>query len=168
MRNEKAQIVSFVAAASNSGKTTLIEKIIPLLKSRGLRVAVVKHAHAGLEADLPGKDSWRYREAGADSVMLIGPDGSIHAGTPTAEPQKDIESLARDFDIVIQEGFKKTAQNKIEVFRAGVSGEQPLCMTDPSFIALVSDAPFATTIPRFDINDISSITAYLIAHFIDR
>jgi molybdopterin-guanine dinucleotide biosynthesis protein B len=129
---------------------------------------VVKHAHAGFEAERPGKDSWRFREAGADCVMLIGPDGSILTGTPQAEPHAAFESLSRDFDLVIQEGFKKTAQNKIEVFRTGVSGEQPLCMTDPSIIALVSDAPFAITIPRFDSNDISGITEYLIANFIHR
>jgi molybdopterin-guanine dinucleotide biosynthesis protein B len=166
-RNVEARIVSFVAAASNSGKTTLIEKIVPLLKARGLRVAVVKHAHAGFETDRPGKDSRRFREAGADAVMLIGPDGSILMETLQAEPYTDLEFLVRDFDIVIQEGFKKTAKNRIEVFRAGVSGEQPLCMTDPSFVALVSDIPIDTTIPRFDINDINGITEYLIANFVD-
>ena len=169
MRNAelKAKTVSFVAAASNSGKTTLIEKIIPLLKARGLRVAVVKHAHAGFDMDRPGKDSWRFREAGADAVMIIGPEELAPAGKLKAEPLVKFELLARDVDIVIQEGFKKTAKNKIEVFRAGISGEQPLCMTDSSFLALVCDAPFDTTIPRFDINDILGITDYLIVNFID-
>jgi molybdopterin-guanine dinucleotide biosynthesis protein B len=167
MRNEKSRIVSFVAAASNSGKTTLIEKIIPLLKARGLRVAVVKHAHGGFEMDRPGKDSWRFREAGADAVMLIGPDGLALTKTLQAEPLAELDLLARDVDIVIQEGFKKTATNRIEVFRTGISGEQPLCMTDPSFLALVSDAPFDTTIPRFDINDTCGIIEFLIAKFID-
>ena len=167
LRNEKARIVSFVAASSNSGKSTLIEKIIPLLKARGLRVAVVKHAHAGFEPDRPGKDSWRFREAGADAVMLIGPDDQAITTTLQAKPFAELELLARGVDLVIQEGFKKTAKNKIEVFRTGISGEQPLCMTDPSFRALVSDAPFETTIPRFDITDICGITEYLIANFID-
>ena len=160
------RIVSFVAAASNSGKTTLIEKIIPLLKSRGLRIAVVKHAHAGFEMDRPGKDSWRFREAGADAVMIIGPDALVLTKNLQAEPLADLELLARDVDIVIQEGFKGTAKNKIEVFRMGISGEQPLCMTDPSFLALVSDVPFATTIPRFDINDVRGIAEYLVATII--
>jgi molybdopterin-guanine dinucleotide biosynthesis protein B len=160
------RIVSFVAAASNSGKTTLIEKIIPLLKARGLRVAVVKHAHAGFEMDRPGKDSWRFREAGADAVLIIGPDALALTKTLQAEPIVELELLARDADIVIQEGFKKTAQNKIEVFRRGISGEQPLCMTDPSFLALVSDVPYDTPIPRFDLNDAGGIAEYLIANFI--
>jgi molybdopterin-guanine dinucleotide biosynthesis protein B len=165
--DKTAQVVSFVAAASNSGKTTLIEKIIPLLKARGLRVAVVKHAHGGFEMDRPGKDSWRFREAGADAVMVVGPDAMALTKTLQDEPLAELELLARDVDIVIQEGFKKTAKNKIEVFRSGISGEQPLCMTDSTFLALVSDAPFDTTIPRFDINDLCGITGYLIATFID-
>ena len=165
-RNKKAQVVSFVAACSNSGKTTLIEKLIPLLKAHGLRVGVVKHAHAGFGMDRPGKDSWRLSEAGADAVMIIGPDGQAITTTLQAGPLAGLELLARNVDIVIQEGFKKTAKNKIEVFRSGISGEQPLCMTDPSILALVSDAPFDTTIPRFDSNDTSGITEYLIANFI--
>ncbi len=67
-------VVSFVAASSNSGKTTLIEKIVPILKARGLRVAVIKHASGGFDLDKPGKDSWRFQQAGADSVILVGPD----------------------------------------------------------------------------------------------
>jgi len=161
LRNDKVRIVSFVAAGSNSGKTTLIEKIIPLLKARGLRVAVVKHAPSGFEKDRPGKDSWRFSEAGADAVVVIGPGGSMFAGMPHAE----LEALAQDFDIIIQEGFKETAKNKIEVFRRGVSAEQPLCMKDPTILALVSDTPFATTIPRFDSNDICGIIEYVIANF---
>jgi len=167
MPHGKSSVVSFVAAASNSGKTTLIEKIIPVLKTRGLRVAVVKHAHAGFEMDRPGKDSWRFREAGADAVMIIGPDGSVLMRKRQAEQLADLELLARDADIVIQEGFKEIAMNKIEVFRAGISGEQPLCMTDPSLLALVSDTAFETTIPRFDINDIRGIIEFLIANFVD-
>ncbi len=167
LRNEKSKIVSFVAAASNSGKTTLIEKLIPLLRARGLRVAVVKHAHAGFEFDRPGKDSWRFREAGADAVMLISPDRLALTKTLQAEPLAEIEMLAHDVDLIIQEGFKRTAKNKIEVFRSGISGKQPLCMTDPSFLALVSDVPFDTAIPRFDSNDAFAITEYLIANFTD-
>ena len=117
--------------------------------------------------DRPGKDSWRFREAGADAVMIIGPEGLSPAGKLKPEQLAEFELLAGDVDIVLQEGFKKTAKNKIEVFRAGISAEQPLCLTDPSFRALVSDAPFDTTILRFDINDTSGITEYLIANFIN-
>ena len=67
------EVVSFVAASSGSGKTTLIEKIVAILKARGLRVAVMKHASAGYDLDKQGKDSWRFQQAGADTVLLIGP-----------------------------------------------------------------------------------------------
>ncbi len=75
MRDEKTErVVSFVAASSNSGKTTLIEKIVTILKARGLRVAVIKHTSSGFDLDKPGKDSWRFQQAGADAVILVGPE----------------------------------------------------------------------------------------------
>jgi len=155
--------VSFVAAASNSGKTTLIEKIVARLKTKGLRVAVVKHASAGFDLDKPGKDSWRFSQAGADAVILVSPERLALLKTIEREPTpEEINRLALDADIIIHEGFKKTTKNKIEVFRKGISGEQPICQNDSSFIALVSDTPFTLSIPRFDINDVEGITSFLL------
>ena len=156
--------VSFIAASSNSGKTTLIEKVVHILKGRGLRVAVIKHAAKGFDIDRPGKDSWRFREAGADAVMLVGPDSMALMKKISREPALDeFETILHDIDVVIREGFKKDGGNRIEVFRSGVSGEQPLCMTDTSFIALVSDAPFSIAIPRFDLNDAAAVASFIIA-----
>lgn len=157
------KFVSFVAASSGSGKTTLIEKILPILKARGLRVAVVKHASKGFDMDRPGKDSWRFRQAGADAVMLVGPAQmalirSMH-GMPSRE---EIERLVGDVDIVMLEGFKTNALNKIEVFREGISGGRPLCMSDSSIIALVSDSEFDLAIPRFDIDDAKGIAGFIL------
>src|SRR3990172_412069 len=136
-------VLSFGAAKSNSGKTTLIEKVIPLLKGRGLRVAVIKHASAGFDLDRPGKDSWRFQQAGVDAVVLVGPDRLALMKTTASRPQlRELEVLLPDADIIIQEGFKQDAPNRIEVFRAGVSGDRPLCMDDNSFLALVSDKAF--------------------------
>ncbi len=157
--------VSFVAAASNSGKTTLIEKIVARLKTKGLRVAVVKHASAGFDLDKPGKDSWRFSQAGADAVILVSPERLALIKTIEREPTpEEINRLALDADIIIHEGFKKTIKNKIEVFRQGISGKQPICQNDSSFIALVSDKPFTLPIPRFDINDVDGITSFLLTH----
>jgi molybdopterin-guanine dinucleotide biosynthesis adapter protein len=156
--------VSFVAAASNSGKTTIIEKVVRILKGRGMRVAVIKHASKGFELDRPGKDSWRFREAGADTVVLVGPADMALMRTIDEEPSlKDLESLVEHADIVIREGFKHDALNKIEVFRSGVSGQQPLCMTDRSFRALVSDRSFDVAVPRFDWNDAVAVADFIIA-----
>lgn len=157
------KIVSFVAAASNSGKTTLIEKVVRILKARGLRVAVVKHASKGFDLDRPGKDSWRFRQAGADAVVLVGPDRmAVDRSISGIPAPPDIERLLPEVDIVIQEGFKKNAPNKIEVFRDGVSGIRPLCMEDDTFIALVSDALFDVTIPRFHIDDVEGVADFII------
>ena len=156
------KIVSFVAATSNSGKTTIIEKVVRILKERGLRVAVIKHASKGFELDRPGKDSWRFREAGADAVVLVGPDRLALVRTIEAGPSmKDLEALAGNADIVIREGFKHDALNKIEVFRSGVSGQQPLCATDRSFRALVSDRPIDVAVPRFDGNDAAAVADFI-------
>jgi len=168
MRNEKPlRVVSFVAASSNSGKTTLIEKVVKLLKERGLRVAVVKHASAGFELDKPGKDSWRFREAGADSVVLVGPGKmAVIRKIDEAPSPEEIERAAGDIDIVIHEGSKKSAKNKIEVFRSGVSGDHPLCLEDRSYLALVSDRPFPVSIPCFDLDDAEGVADYLVKNFV--
>lgn len=159
--------VSFVAAASNSGKTTLIEKVVKILKARGLRVAVIKHAKGEFDLDQPGKDSWRFQQAGADAVILAGPGKMALIKKIEREPLPDeLEKLAGDADIVIHEGSKKNAKSKIEVFRSGISGERPLCMDDPSYVALVSDRPFDVSIPRFDINDAEGVAAFLVKNFV--
>jgi molybdopterin-guanine dinucleotide biosynthesis protein B len=168
MRNERPlHTVSFVAACSNSGKTTLIEKVVKLLKARGLRVAVVKHTSAGFELDRPGKDSWRFQEAGADSVVLVSP-GQMAVIRKTAEvpSSEEIEQAAGDVDLIIHEGSRKTAKNKIEVFRSAVSGDRPLCIEDRSYLALVSDKSFPVLIPRFDLDDAEGVADYLVKNFI--
>lgn len=157
------KIFSFVAASSNSGKTTLIEKLIPLLKERGLRVAVAKHASAGFDLDRPGKDSWRFREAGADAVLLAGPEG-LALQKRLAHPPSfdDLAAMLPDTDVLLVEGFKQDAPNRIEVFRSGVSGEKPLCSSDPSFIALASDRRFDLAVPCFELNDVRGIAGFIL------
>jgi molybdopterin-guanine dinucleotide biosynthesis protein B len=156
-------VVSFVAAASNSGKTTLIEKVVRILKARGLRVAVIKHASAGFELDKPGKDSWRFQQAGADAVVLVGPGSmALMKKIEQEPPPREIEKMVPDADIIIHEGFKKAAVNMIEVFRNGISGDLPLCMDDASYLALVSDKPYDVSIPRFDLNDAIGVADFLV------
>ena len=156
--------VSFVAASSNSGKTTLIEKVVRILKGRGLTVAVVKHASKGFELDRPGKDSWRFREAGADAVLLIGPEGyALQKRSGRMPEPAEIARLVGDADIVIREGFKHEPGAKIEVFRTGVSGQQPLCLEDRTFLALVSDERIDAGIPWYHIDDAAGVAEHLAA-----
>lgn len=158
--------ISFVAASSNSGKTTLIEKVVRILKSRGFRVAAIKHTSTGFDLDKPGKDSWRFQRAGADAVVLIGPDNFAVIKKVKITPDlPEIERVMEDIDIVIKEGFKKDTQNKIEVFRSSISGEQPLALHDPSYIALVTDLRYNTTIPQFDLNDAEGIASFILDYF---
>jgi molybdopterin-guanine dinucleotide biosynthesis protein B len=145
------KILSFVAASSNSGKTTLIEKVVRILKERGLRVAVIKHASKGFDIDHPG-----------NTVMLVGPDEvAIMKKTSRETSLDELTMMTADIDVVIGEGFKKHKGNKIEVFRKGVSGVQPLSVTDQSFLALVSDAPINVAIPRFDLNDAAAVAEFI-------
>jgi len=156
------RVFSFVAATSNSGKTTLIEKVVSILSSRGLRIAVIKHASGGFDIDKPGKDSWRFQQAGAKTVVLAGPGKLAIMKTYDREPTvEELEQSAGDADIVIHEGFKQTGRNKIEVFRNGISGDMPLCLKDSSYLALVSDAHFAVSVPQFDINDAEGVANFL-------
>ncbi len=157
------KVVSFVAASSNSGKTTLIEKIVAILTSRGVRVAVVKHASAGFDLDKPGKDSWRFQQAGANPVVLVGPETIAMMKNIDHEPSSDeLAQMTGDVDIIIHEGFKRNAKNRIEVFRYGVSGSRPLSLEDTSFLALVSDRPFDVKMPRFDLNDAEGVADFLL------
>ena len=154
--------VSFVATASNSGKTTLIEKLIPLLKERGLTVGVLKHASKGFDPEQPGKDSWRFREAGADIVAVTGPGGTTVMRRVECEPASgDLGHILGACDVVLREGFKKAGGDRIEVFRSGISGTRPLCLDDPSFIALASDTKFVVDIPQFDLNDASGVAKFI-------
>ena len=126
---------------SNSGKTTLIEKLIPLLAARGLQVAAVKNAHHGFDMDRPGKDSYRYREAGASQV-LIATSQRWALLTETPQSPAPLEALLAQLapcDVVLVEGFKSEGQvPRIEVRRT-TSTEPPIFPGDANVIALATD-----------------------------
>jgi molybdopterin-guanine dinucleotide biosynthesis adapter protein len=153
--------VSFVSASSKGAEAELIGRIVPVLKARGLRVAVVKRTPTGSETDAPGKDSRRFERAGADAVVLEGPGRIAVLKRTTDEPSFDeLEKLTPNSDVVIFEGFAKAARNKIEVYR-NAPGLRPLCLNDPSVLAFVSDTAFALPIPRFDINDVRGVAEFI-------
>ena len=111
-------IISIVGK-SDSGKTTLIEKLIPVLTQRGYRVATVKHDIHGFEVDQEGKDSWRHKQAGAHTVVISSPDKIALI----RDVERDLnlgeirDLLIRDVDLILSEGYKKDIQPKIEIFR---------------------------------------------------
>ena len=112
-----------IVGSSNSGKTTLIERLIPMLRRRGLRVGTVKHAHQGFEMDHPGKDSWRHARAGADAVAIVSPTRAAWLVQTAGEltTQGLIERMRADIDLVLVEGFKRSQGSKILLGSSGNS-----------------------------------------------
>lgn len=147
-----------LAAYSGTGKTALLTKLIPLLKTAGLRVAAIKHAHHDVDVDQPGKDSYEIRKAGADQVLLATSRRwalMVEAET-VREPdlQTLLDRLDRSrIDLVLVEGFRHLSFPKIELHRPTL-GKPLLFPHDPSIIALATDADLsaATGLPLLDIN----------------
>jgi molybdopterin-guanine dinucleotide biosynthesis protein MobB len=113
-----------VVGDSNSGKTTLIERLIPRLRVRGLRVGTVKHAHHGFDMDYRGKDSWRHAQAGADAVAVVSPRGAAWLIQTEEElsTKRVLEPLADCVDLILVEGFTREAYaSKIVLERGAVA-----------------------------------------------
>jgi molybdopterin-guanine dinucleotide biosynthesis protein B len=154
-----------IVGKSESGKTTLIEKLIPELKRRGYRVGIVKHAHHGFEMDRKGKDSHRHRQAGADTVMIASPGQIAMVKDVPNECLDDLVPFFSDMDILISEGFKRDRAPKIEVYRKE-RHDQPACLKDATLLAMVSDTPLDISVPRFASDDIDAITEFIVARFL--
>ena len=142
------------SAWSGTGKTTLLEKIIRDLKDRGLRVAVVKHDVHGIAPCDDGKDSGRFRMAGADRVVLIGPE----ARAPEESLWEALDALRAE-DVILVEGFKHAPIPRVGLCRMAVG--KPLPEPPESYIAVVSDAPIATAVPRFGWDAHKELTDFL-------
>lgn len=162
----RSQPVIGVVGWKDSGKTTLVVRLVEHLTARGLAVSTVKHAHHAVDPDPPGKDSRRHREAGAREVMLA--TGSrfalFHEHRGQQEPSLD-ELLARmqPVDLVVVEGFKRFSYPKIEAHRA-VRGTPLLAREDPMIVAVASDEPLdGLTVPVLDLDDIPAIAALIAA-----
>jgi molybdopterin-guanine dinucleotide biosynthesis protein MobB len=153
-------VVSIVGQGK-SGKTTLIEKLIPEFKSRGYRVATVKHTHQEIELDTPGKDSWRYAQAGSDAVFLSTPRNL--ALIEHVEKDASVKDIARiisaDCDILIVEGFHDAHVPKIEVHRKE-TGKEMRCATK-ELRAVVTDEKLDVELPQFGLNDVSAIADFV-------
>jgi molybdopterin-guanine dinucleotide biosynthesis protein B/molybdopterin-guanine dinucleotide biosynthesis protein len=152
-----------VVAKSDSGKTTFIEKLLPELIKLGLRVGTVKHDAHSFEIDHPGKDSWRHGHAGAEAYVVSSPQRLAFITTVAREIS--LTEIARrffaGFDLVVAEGYKRTAPHMIEVFRRGAGHAEPLCAAGES-LALVTD----TDLPhehRFTLDDAAGVARFIAA-----
>ena len=160
------------SAYSGTGKTTLLRQLIPLLKARGLRISVIKHAHHDFDLDFPGKDSYELRKAGAEQTVICTTTRMAlvtEFNHPSEEPglQQIIASLDTErVDMVLVEGYKDIRFPKIELHRQAMNTPY-LHQQDDSIIAIACDAelPADTTIPVLDINDVEEIARYIYEDF---
>lgn len=161
-----------VAGHSGMGKTTLLERLVPEIASRGLMVSLIKHSHKNIDIDRPGKDSYRLREAGCKEVLLMGNDrwALMHELRGAAEPPLDyLLDRMQQCDLVLIEGFKSGNFPKIEVWRASVD-KQALWPEWPGILALATDTFFNTTpeLVNLDLSDIAAIADFVISNAVSR
>ncbi|MFZ3090429.1 MAG: molybdopterin-guanine dinucleotide biosynthesis protein B [Nitrospirota bacterium] len=174
-------IVSIVGR-SNSGKTTLIEKIIPVLIKKGYRIATVKHCSHGFEMDKEGKDTWKHKKAGAKTIVAVSdkkiamiaditPSRTLpHKGGGKGGGRYKLEEIRdrfiEDVDLIIAEGYKTERYQKIEVIRDGV-GKRPLCTRDNNLIAIVSDRKINIKgVPLININNPKAVAQFIEKRFV--
>src|SRR6202040_3667880 len=153
-----------LAGWSGAGKTTLLTRVIPHLLKEGLRVSVIKHAHHNFDVDVPGKDSWRHRHAGAEEGRVSSGQrwALMHELRGAAEPRLPelLAKMAR-VDLVVVEGYKSEPHRKIEVHRLA-NGKPPLFPDDPAISGIATDADLETALPVAHLDDIPAIAAMML------
>jgi molybdopterin-guanine dinucleotide biosynthesis protein MobB len=165
-------LIGICAAGSNTGKTTLINKLIIELRARNIRVSVIKHAHHHFDIDHPGKDSYEIREAGAVQTLVASSKRwaliTEMQRTPNPPDEADLQSLIGlinpDYaDMIVVEGFKNANIPKIEVHRP-ILGMALASKDDSHFIAVASDGPLTiqTQLPVLDLNNIKQIADFIL------
>ena len=150
-------VYSFVAW-SGTGKTTLLEKLVPALKDRGLRVAVLKHDGHDFDMDRPGKDTWRMTQAGADVTAIV---SAAHGAFLENRPLTPVEAVSRirDVDVILAEGFPSSPWPKIGVARAATGkGLKPV---DGAYALVMSDEQVQTDAPVLALDDIQGLADWL-------
>jgi molybdopterin-guanine dinucleotide biosynthesis adapter protein len=152
-----------LAGWSGAGKTTLLTRAIPHLIAGGLRVSVIKHAHHKFDVDVPGKDSWLHREAGAEEVLVSSGKrwALMHELRDAAEPSvlELLKKMSR-VDLVVIEGYKTDSHRKIEVHRAA-NGKPLLFPEDAAIVGIVTDIAVETALPTAHLDDIPAVAAMM-------
>lgn len=165
MTQSKRPPVVSIIAKSGVGKTTFIEKLIPELKRRGLRVGVLKHHSHDTPFDVPGKDTYRMAQAGAEVVVGA---SSVQTAvfiqkSGSADLDATIDRFLSEMDIVLTEGYKRGDYPKIEVHRAARSAEL-LCEAH-ELLLVVTDEPLDLPAPQFDLDDVAGVADQLFAWY---
>ena len=149
----------------NSGKTTLVERLVSYYSLRGLTVSTIKHAHHSFDIDYEGTDSFRHRSAGAREVFLVSDNrwALIHEIKGKIKPDLDtISSKLLKVDIVLVEGFKECRHKKLEVIRS--SEGSPIYKEDKNVVGIVTNLKdLRSDLPSFQLDDISSIANFIMS-----
>jgi len=161
----KVKVISIVATKSETGKTTLIEALIPILKEKNYNIGVLKHDAHNFEIDKEGKDSYRFVKAGADK-MVISSKEKIAMIEKTKE-EKDVEEILElfiDMDLVIIEGYKNNGYPKIEVHRKEIDSKllyENANVDKTKFLAIATNEKLNLNIEQLDINDVNKIAEFI-------
>ena len=161
MLENNPPIISIIGI-SGVGKTTFLTQLVAEMKSRHHSVAVIKHhRHLGVELDRPGKDTWRHFQAGADSVIISGPDRmAMYRRLPRDQTPAELTSILPDpVDLVLTEGFREAWNPAIEIVRAAHSKE--LTGDLSRLVALVTDLFFPVDLPHFQLDDVAGVADFL-------
>jgi len=152
----------------NSGKTTLMARLLEEFTRRGYGVSAIKHAHHSFDIDHPGRDSYKFREAGARQVALVSPKRWALMHELRDEEKPDFDEILTHIgpcDLVLVEGYKGGPHPKIEARSTRSLTQQPLSGDDPQILAVASDGEMDTgALPGFDINDIAGIADFIVGH----
>lgn len=160
---EEIPVVSIVGK-SDSGKTTLLEKLLREAKRRHWRVATIKHDVHGFEMDTPGKDTWRHAQAGADMVVISSPDKIAILENVAQDQELDaVMARIRGVDLIFTEGYKRGNKPKIEVFRSAVHRE--LLCRPGELLAIASDVRFDQGVPCYGLDDAAGLCDLIAAKF---
>lgn len=159
------QRVFGITGWKNSGKTTLTERLVRELTSRGWNVSTIKHAHHEFDIDKEGTDSFRHREAGAREVAVVSARrwALMHELREEQEPRlEDILARLAPCDLVLIEGYKREPHKKIEARRLDARDRTPLSRSDPNIVAVAADHPQAgEELPVFDLDDVDAIADFI-------
>lgn len=153
-------VVISIVGRSQTGKTTLIEKLIPVFKQKGYRVGTIKHSHHVFDIDKSGKDSYRHKEAGADTVILASPGKIAMVKNDHSGNLENLVDYFKDMDLLITEGYKREARPKIEVVRSARHSES-LCRDDQNLVAIVTDVDLNIDIPIFGFDDHKKLVEFI-------
>jgi molybdopterin-guanine dinucleotide biosynthesis adapter protein len=157
-----------VVGWKNSGKTTLTSHLIAELTRRGLKVAAAKHAHHGFDVDQPGRDSYKFREAGAREIAVISDRRVAIMHELRDEPEPALEDVLKRLegsDLILIEGFKKHDHPKIEARRSEAVQRDPMGADIPGIVAIASDHEVETgEVPVFALDDIAGMADFILRH----